>query len=396
MPNQITTAGLETKDRDELITELTTALLGIYGADANLDPDSPDGQWIAIIVQAALDNLDLAAQIYSSFDPDVAIGRALDARAAINGVARLGGTYTFQDIEIVTDRSLNLAGLDGDIEEADGTGYTVSDDAGNQFILAVSQVIAAAGTYTFSFRAKNNGAVETIPNTITTPVTIVLGVVSVNNPASFTSLGLDEETDAQLRIRRRKSVALSSQGYLDGLLAALLNINGVVSAFVYENVTGTTDGDGVPGHSIWVIVEGGDDDDVARAIYSKRNAGAGMKGDEVVDILQVDDTVFQIRFDRTETEDLYIKFDATSIDGIGTIDTTFLKAQIVANMIPGVNETLNVNDLATIVQTADENCLVTGAKFSYLVGGPFYDFITPSEKKNRFVLATGRIAITVL
>lgn len=396
MPNQITVAGLETKDRDELISELTTALLSIYGADANLDPDSPDGQWIAIIVQAALDNLDLAAQIYSSFDPDVAIGRSLDARAALNGVRRLGGTYTFTDIEIVTDRALSLAGLDGDLEEADGVGYTVSDDAGNQFILAASQVVAAPGTYTFSFRAQNNGAVETIPNTITTPVTIVLGVVSVNNPATYTVLGLNEETDVALRIRRQKSVALSSQGYLAGLLAALLNINGVTSAFVYENNTGTTDGDGVPGHSIWVIVEGGDDEDVALAIYSKRNAAAGMKGDEVVEVDQLDGTVFEVQFDRTDTENLYIKFDAQSIDGVGTIDTTFLKTKIVEGIVPGVNETLNVNDLATVTQLADENCLILNAKYSYLVGGPFYNFISPSAKKNRFVLSTTRIAITVI
>ncbi len=398
MPNIIDASGLTTKTKAELTAELIAALQAAYGPDINTDTDSPDGQMIGIYVQGAIDNLDLLTQIYNSFDPDHALGRSLDARAAINGVQRLGGTFSLTNITVTTDRALSLAGLDSEIDNPDGVGYTVQDSAGVQWILATSQAVAGAGSYVYQFRAKNVGATLTTPNTITIPVTIVLGVVSVNNPSPLTSLGIDQETDAALRIRRQKSVALSSKGFLDGLLAALLNINDVTAAFVYENVTGAVDGDGVPEHSIWVIVNGGSDADIAAVIYAKRNAGCGMKGSEVVNVLQVDGTLFTIKFDRVVAQNLYIQVTMTPLDGVGTIDTTFMKAQIVARLIPGVFEQVNINELSTIVQQIDPNALVVptvGDGFS-LTAGSYTNTLTPSAKNRQFALATARIVITVV
>lgn len=396
MANQITVDGLETDTLQEIIDQLKAEFATIYGPDINTDSDSPDGQMIGIFAQAVIDNLDLLTQIYNQFDPDLAIGRTLDERVAFNGIQRLGGTYTMTNITIVVDRALNLQGLDLDIDDPDGEGYTVADGAGNQWILAESQTFPSSGTYVAAFRAKNNGAVETTPNTITNPVTIVLGVVSVNNPTVLTTLGINEETDAQLHLRRQQSVSLSSQGYLQSLLADLKNINGVTSAFIYENNTGSVDADGVPSHSIWVIVQGGPDDDIANAIYRKRNAGCGMKGSETVVITQVDDSLFVIRFDRTASEDLYIKFDASSLDGVNVIDPAYIKAQLVLRLVPGVNDAVNINQLATIVQQIDPNCLVTSAGFGLSGGGPFYDLLSPSAKNLFFAVAAGRIDITVL
>jgi len=396
MPNQVTAAGLQTKTISEIVAFLTAALKTIYGADINVEPDSPDGQLINIIAQLAVDNLEFQTQIYNTFDPDQAPGVILDQRVALNGIQRLGGTYTLTPITIVTDRALSLAGLDSEIDNPDGTGYTVQDDEGNKFILASSQVIPSAGTYSYSFRAQNPGAVETVPNTITTPVTIILGVVSVNNPSIYSVLGINQETDAALRIRRQRSVAISAMGYLQSLLAALLNINEVVSAFVYENVTGSVDADLIPGHSIWVIVEGGSDAEVAQAIYSKRNAGCGMKGDEEVIVTQIDGSPFLIKFDRVVNETLYIEFDAESIDGIGTIDPVYIADQIVLRLVPGVFDRVNINELATIVQEIDPNCLVTNAGFSTSGGGPFTGTLQPTAKNKRFSISAVNIDITVI
>lgn len=396
MPNILDADGLQTATHDELVITLVTGYEVIYGADVNTDSDSPDGQAINLYVQAALDNLDLQAQIYNTFDPDQAIGVTLDQRVALNGIQRLGGTFTLTNITVVTDRSLNLPGLDAEIDNPDGTGYTIQDNAGNQWILAASQVVASSGSHVYSFRAKNPGAVTTTPNTITVPVTITLGVTSVNNPTTYSSLGLNQETDAALKIRRQKSVSISSQGFLAGLLASLLNINGLTDAFIYENNTGTTDGDGIPGHSIWVIVKGGSDQNVAESIYSKRNAGCGMKGTQTVTITQVDGSPFVIRFERVTSEDLYIEFDATSINGFDPVDSTYIKNQLVLLLVPGVHASVNINQLATIVQQIDPNVLVTNAGFSLSGGGPFTDTLTPSSKDKQFALSAGNINITVI
>ncbi len=395
MPNAITVDGLETETQAELVAQITASLQAIYRDDINIDSSSPDGQLMMIFIQVILDNLDFLTQVYNTFDPDQAIGVTLDERCAINGIQRQGGTFTITNITLIIDRALNLAGLDDAINDPDGTGYTVSDNAGNQWILVESQTVASPGTYVYAFRAKNPGAVLTVPNTIQNPVTVVLGVTSINNPTTYTTLGVNEETDAQLRLRRQKSVSISSQGYLSGLLAALLNVTGVSSAFVYENVTGTADGDGVPGHSIWVIVQGGAPTDIADAIYRKRNAGCGMKGSETVNVLQPDGTYFQIKYDIVTPEDLYIQFDATSIDGVTSIDATYIKDQLVLLLVPPVNGEVNINELATIVQQIDPNCLVTNAGLSY-DGMTYFNLLSPSSKNKQFAVSAGNIDITVV
>lgn len=361
MPNSIGPLGLTVATRDELKAQYDTDFEGIYGTDINLDQDSPDGQMIGIFIQAILDMEDLLVQIYNMFDPDNAVGVILDQRVAINGIQRQAGTYTLTPISIVTSQACNLYGLDQDVQPV----YTVQDNAGNKWLLQTTQLIGGAGTTVATFRAEFPGANLTIPNTIDIPVTIVLGVVTVNNPTLYTTLGMNEESDAALKVRRQKSVSLASQGYLAGLLAALENINGVTSAFVYENNTGSTDGDGVPGHSIWVIVSGtATDAEIANAIYTKRNAGCGMKGSTTYTVTQVDGSPFVIRWDTVLPENLFIVFTATSIDGVDIPNLALIRPGLVTSFVPGVNQEVNINTLATEVQEIDPNTLVTNAGFS--------------------------------
>ncbi len=361
MPNILSAAGLETASREELITFYTTQMEAIYGADINLESSTPDGQLINLFVQAVLDLQDLLVQIYNTFDPDNAIGNVLDQRVAINGIQRQAGTYTITPITIVTSQSVNLYGLDQDVQEI----YTVSDNAGNRWELQQTQLGVGPGTDVFNFQAATPGANLTIPNTINVPVTTVLGVTSVNNPTIYTTLGINEESDAVLKVRRQRSVSLASQGYLSALLAALENIPGMSSAFVYENTSGVTDGDGIPGHSIWVIVSGtAADADIAQAIYTKRNAGCGMYGSTSYVITQVNNTPFTVFWDTVIASSVYIAFTVTPIDGITPVNIAAIREGLATSLIPGVGGEVNINGMSTIVQQYDSNCLVTNSGFS--------------------------------
>lgn len=361
MPNLLDATGLTTATRSELISNFTSAMQAIYGNDINLASDTPDGQLMNLFVQMILDVQDLLMQIYNTFDPDNAIGKILDQRVAINGIQRQAGTYTITPITVVTTQSVNLYGLDQTEQQV----YTVSDNAGNLWQLQSTVLGTGVGTFSYNFQAAVPGAQLTIPNTITVQVTIVLGVASVNNPTTYTTLGINEENDAALKIRRQRSVSLASQGYLAGLLAALENINGVTSAFVYENLTNSTDSDGVPGHSIWVIVAGsGAAEEIAQAIYTKRNAGCGMYGDQSYDITQVDGTLFPVFWDNVVAENLFIAFTATSINGTTSPSVASIREQLPSIFVPKVYQEVNINGLATLVQTIDSNTLVTNAGFS--------------------------------
>lgn len=399
MPNIINSSGLQTKTSAELITDLTTAFQSIYGPDINLDADSPDGQMMRIFIQSVLDLEDLLTQIYNSFDPDLAYGNALDQRVAINGIQRKAGTYSTTNITIVTTQSVTLQGLNSFPDDP----YTISDNAGTEWYLENTSSLGI-GTFTRTFRARNPGAVLTIPNTITVPVTIVLGVQSVNNPNPILSVGLNEETDAELKVRRQQSVALSSQGYFQSLLASINNINGVTTAIVYENNTNATDIYGVEGNSIWVIVGGTvADADVANAIYTKRNAGCGIYATNTGTtrtyvITQADGTFFTVRWDQVAQENLWVKFNATSLNGINPPNVALIQSELPNLLTPGVGEKVNINTISALVQQIDPNAVVifpTGSGLS-LNNVTYSSIITPSFPNRQLVTASARILISVV
>ena len=393
MPDNLDQNGLQIKSLSELVTELTNSLKSIYGNDINVDSNSPDGQQINIYCQASVDLREVLQKIYNSFDPDLAEGRVLDQRVAINNIKRKEGSFTFQPIEIVTDRALNLVGLDGDANELEPeieNLYTVKDDEGNEFYLLSSQTIASTGTYSFSFRAKELGKVEVIPNTITTPVTVIAGVTSVNNPAGASSIGIDEETDVELRIRRRSSTTLVAVGPVDSLLAALNNLDLVTVAIIYENDSDTTDVNGVPPHSIWCIIEGGDPDDIGEAIYSKRTMGVGMKGTETVNVLRPDGTNFVAKYDRPISQSLWIRF-SISLPG-GFIDEEGLKNLIVQNVTWEIGKDAKSSSITAYIQGLNADYVIENMQISDddIV---YSEVVSPSSVQHRFVNDVTRIDI---
>jgi hypothetical protein len=390
MSNVLNEFGLQLATRSELVASLTESMQSIYGADVNLDSSSPDGQFLNILVQMFLDYEDLLMQVYNSFDPDNTIGTILDQRVGINGIQRQAGTRTVTNITLDIYKALNLYGVDQFGEDV----YTVSDAAGNQWQLINSITIPSAGIYALSFQSATPGRVYTIPNTINVPVSVVLGITSINNPTSYTTLGIDEESDYYLKIRRQKSVSLSSQGYLSGLIAALENISGITTVVVYENNTNSTDGDGTPSHSIWIIIGGtASDSSIANAIYKKRNAGCGMRGTHYYTIVQADGSSFTILWDVVTPETLFTKFTLTSIDGVTVPNVAGIQSGLVTSFTPGLYQRVNVNELATLIQDIDPNSLVTSPGFCKTVGGTYVNTILPSAKNNQFSVSVANIII---
>lgn len=371
--------GLQLATASELLEDLQTKMRNIYGEDIVLDSSTPDGQWLNILVQKGIDVRGLISQLYNSFNPDNTQGALLDQRCAINNVYRKAGTFTTVNVDITTNTTVTLQGLDSNYNSVDATGYTIQDDAGNRFILANTQTLTA-GTTSVLFRAEELGEVIVLPNTITTPVTIVLGVVSVNNPTVAASIGSDEEKDADLKIRRRQSVALGSFGYLNGLQAALLQLDGVVDAKVYENDTDSTDANGIPEHSIWVVMDGGDSDDIANTIYSKKTPGCGMKGDITYNITTPANMTFTAKWDEAETQPLYIKFDIQPVVSGVAFNQAEIKDYIQKNLSYKIGEFVETATITNVAQEAIDNAGGNGYAVSVLISGDdtnWYEYLPP-------------------
>lgn len=394
MPDTLDANGLTVKDAEEIRTKLETDMKAIYGDDINIAQNTQDGQQINITVQEGVDLRELLQKVYNSFDPDLAYGVVLDQRLAINNIKRKKGTFTFQNVEITTDRALNLVGLDGQSNELEPTVenlYSVKDDAGTIFYLLDSQTIVGAGTNSFNFRAKELGEVQTIPNTITTPDNVVAGVTNINNPSGANSIGVNGETDIQAKIRRRGSTLISAIGPIDALEARLNNLDLVTSARVYENDTDVTDANGIPPKGIWCIVEGGSDADIGNTIYAKRTEGTPTKGTETYVITRPAGDPYTAKFDRPIPQDLWIRF-SIDLTGTGFIDEDGIKNLIVENVFWKIGADATSDVIYSYLKGLDPNYIITAVEVSD-DGLAWSEVVAPTSIQHRFINDATRITI---
>jgi uncharacterized phage protein gp47/JayE len=260
-------SGVVVPDFADVLAQLKNEFWTIYGTDAVLTDDSQDGQFLSILAQAITDVNQLAAATVAAFSPTFAQGVPLSSIVKINGIARLASSASTATVTIVgTVGTVITGGMVGD-----------SQQLGTQWALPPSVTIPGAGTIAVTATSTVDGDVAAAPGTLTQILTPTNGWQTVTNAASATR-GAPVETDAALRRRQAASVALPSESTRDGISSNVGNLAGVTHVAVYENDQGTTDSNGIPGHSIAVVVEGGDAAEIAEAIFLKKCPGTGTFG----------------------------------------------------------------------------------------------------------------------
>ena len=264
---QLTSQGFTRTRLDERLTALQEAMRAIFGPTLNLDPDTMDGQALGVFAESQ-SNLDqLAEDVYHSFNPQSATGVALSRLVQLNGIRRIEGTYS-----TVT---LRCVGSQGTVIPA---GSLVKSTATNAtFETTEEATITASGEIDIAARSAVKGAVLAPAGTLTKIDTPIFGWQTVTNLLDAAP-GRNEETDEQLRLRRRASTSTPGQAIVDAMYGALTNIPEVRQAKVYENDQDVIDANGLPPHSIYCIVEGGTDADILKTIWLKKTAGTTTHG----------------------------------------------------------------------------------------------------------------------
>lgn len=84
----VTPTGLNRKTLQDLRVEFENKFKLVFGVTFETAVDSPNGLLVSQLALSYNDLWELAQEIYSSLDPNQAVGAALDARAAFNGVSR--------------------------------------------------------------------------------------------------------------------------------------------------------------------------------------------------------------------------------------------------------------------------------------------------------------------
>lgn len=404
MADTLNENGLSIDSYNTLLENIQNAMNTIYASDGdsiNFDSETPDGQFTNILAQMGSDNRQLALNIYNSFDPNAVGGVVQDSRYALNFLIRKGGTFTVQNIDVTVNQTVTLQGLDGNYNDINAASYTVSDDAGNLWYLIDTTTLTENTTTSLPFRSQNMGLVQPTIGTITTQVTKVLGVTGVNNSVAPTSLGEEQESDAEFRIRRNRSVAVKGQNNYDAVTGQLLALDGVTDAKVFinntliPNTTVTDKEGGIPAYTVWIIVDGGANSDIAEVIY-QNSAGLPTIGDVTVDVPTVSGQIFTVSFDRDNPVPLHIRFDIKNTDPNTNYSEENIKQYIADNLIFNLSQPA---ETSYITEVAAQALLSSGTGLYALNvevstdGTNWSDFIASTSWQNKFVVDTSRITL---
>ncbi|NTG86215.1 hypothetical protein G6L15_08655 [Agrobacterium rhizogenes] len=315
----IDATGIHVPSYDDVLTYLHDAYRGIYGQDVYIEPDSQDGQLLAIFALAISDANSMAAAVYNSFSPATAQGAGLSSVVKINGIQRGVPSYSSVDLTIVGQAGTTI------------TNGIASDTNGNQWQLPATVNIPPAGEIIATATALNAGAIMADVGSVTTIATPTRGWQSVTN-ASAAAVGAPVELDATLRKRQTTSTMLPSKTVLEGIIGAVANLTGVTRYAAYDNDTDVTDANGIPGHTFAMVIEGGDAQTIANTIALKKGEGAGTFGSTSETVINQYGVALVIKFSRPILVPISVAITVKALAGYTTSVETSIKDAVAADI----------------------------------------------------------------
>lgn len=333
--------GIQAPSYAEILDYFQSQARAIFGQDINVDADTQDGQLIAIFAQAVSDVNAQAIATYNQYNPNTAVGVGLDSAVKTNGITRQSATNSTVDLVLIGQAGTVI------------TNGVATDDNENRWLLPDQVIIPVSGEITVTATAEEVGAIEASPNTITQIGTPTLGWQSVNNPTSAT-VGVAVETDVELRQRQSRSTELPSVSLWEGIIASLLNLEGVTRVSGVKNDEDATSDEGVPGHTIAMIVDGGDVDEIGKTIFLKKGEGVGTFGTTQTTYIDTYGFPNVIKFSRPTIVNAYVTLTITpSSTYISTVADEI--KQRIADYINSlaIGESVNI---ARVLSSAVKDC----------------------------------------
>lgn len=253
-----------------------------------------------------------------------------------------GNAYTYSSDTVLS--SAILTGLKNVITDEDFN-LTVDENKALLIIEAVApntqhtlvlseNMTTETVTSVITFGTTEVGDILIPDNAITEIVKADSGLFSVTNPCGYVA-GSKEESDPEFRKSYTDKIFNRSSMMLESIRSAILNnVQGVVSVAPYENTMNIEDDYGRPPHSIEIVVDGGDETQIAQQILAYKAGGISTYGDVVVNIAGVYDEDIPIRFNRPETIYIWIKLDIAfkSNENVPSNYVELLKDSILENI----------------------------------------------------------------
>jgi hypothetical protein len=328
LPN-FTAAGLSVPTEPELLTGVFgdwVDAFALQGRALNTELATPQGQMAQS--QAYMLSFLYAGflQIINGVDPATSSGAFQDALGRIYFLTRQPATYASVQA-VVTGVVGSTLPAGAQAVSADGTIWAT----------AGAVTFGPTGTTSVTFKATTPGAGPAVGVNGLRIYQQRPGWETVSNDQPSTP-GVDVESRQTFESRRADSVSIGGNGTAAAVRAAIANVTGVSDVYVYNNgsdaaiLYGTT-GYPIPAHSVGIVVSGGDDTEIAKAINSKLDCGCGLPvspgvGTLVTEIIE--DTVnysepfpqYLIRFVRPAVVPVYLRVEVANLS---TLPSSFVQ-----------------------------------------------------------------------
>lgn len=268
---EFTNNGLVLPLEEDILDGVKLDTNAAFGNQLSQNLETPQGQlassWTAIIA----DNNAIFAQYVALVDPATSSGTMQDAIGKIY--------YMTRKPALPTSVSVLCRGVVGTVIPAN---FLITDVDSNLYYAVDGGTIGSGSTVTLSFANTVDGAIPCSINGVRLYAALA-GLDSVENPAAGV-LGRAVESPQEFEYRRALSVQQNTNGSLGSILANVLAVDDVLDAIVIENSTGDVLYYGATSYplvknSIYVGVVGGDNNDIAQAIFEKKSGtGCNMNG----------------------------------------------------------------------------------------------------------------------
>ena len=332
---------LEFSYKDDILAEYQSLFKTIFG-DINTDPSTPQGQIITSLTQIDLATISYLENLANAFFFGGS-GDFLDKWAwNLYRVTRKQGTPSSVLIKITGRPTTDIP-----------NDFTISDGSENYIIEAPTR-IGENGEVIAKF---NNIAINDFvakANTITQIVTNIDGVERVNNENNATQ-AIFRETDSELFNRCLYFGSTATNSSFRSILANVAQVKGVNRIAGAENVANQNkiiNGVELTPHSICIVVDGGEAQEIAEAIQKSRATGCDMVGDIEIP-LYIDKQKYIYRFYRPKTVAIKAKVTVSQANsGLIRADFEKITKEALANFIN------NLDIAKTITQPLLSNALI--------------------------------------
>lgn len=265
---QLTSAGLVVANYSQIQSAIIRRYKDTYGDDIDVSSSTADGVFINNISLMVNNMLQAFKQMYANLDVNSASGVYLDRLCRLSNVKRKQATKSFAQLQISTTVSNQT--LDN--------GTVFVDKAGINWIYNGDTITLTANTeYLVTVTCRRAGQiicpVGWIDKTLETSYLIV-------EQTSAGEIGSDIESDSSLRSRRSQTVGATGSIVKESLIGALLSLDNVDDAIVYDPGSESTANDGttIEAHDVYIIVKLHNstinmDDTIGQTIFKKMTPG---------------------------------------------------------------------------------------------------------------------------